>query len=127
MNYRLLAIGWPLAIVGWLLLGLSLWATLRGLGLNGLEPLGLLPLYVAAVSLATVAGFLSLIPGGALVREFVLLELLVLLPGVDPATALLGAVLLRLIWLVAELLISGILYSAAFVPPFKSRLQPAAD
>ena len=127
MDYRLLATGWPLAILSWLLLGLSLWATLRGLGLSGLEPFRLLPLYVAAVSLATVAGFLSLIPGGALVREFVLLELLVLLPGVDPATALLGALLLRLIWLVAELLISAILYAAAFLPPFKARLQPATD
>ena len=61
------------------------------LGTPGTEPLGRapgdgrerpeprsaqFPLYAASVSLAMVAGFLSLIPGGAVVRELVLAELM---------------------------------------------------
>jgi len=49
-------------------------------------------------------------PGGAFVRELILAELMV--PRFGDATALVSAVLLRLVWLVAELLISGILYYA---------------
>jgi hypothetical protein len=42
------------------------------------------------------------------VREAVLAELMV--PRLGEMAALLGAVLLRLVWLLSELLISGILY-----------------
>lgn len=65
----------------------------------------------AAITLATVAGFLSFVPGGAVVREAVLTELMV--PHLGDAVALLSAILLRLVWLVAELVISGILYIVA--------------
>ena len=70
------------------------------------------PLYVASVSLAMVAGFLSLIPGGAVVRELVLAELMA--PRFGDVVAVVSALLLRLTWLVAELVISAILY---FVRP----------
>ena len=49
-----------------------------------------------------------MVPGGAVVREAVLAELMV--PRLGEATALLSAVLLRLVWLLSELVISGILY-----------------
>ncbi len=57
---------------------------------------------------AVVAGFLSFIPAGAVVREAVLLELLA--PQLGEANALVAAVLLRVVWLVSELVVSGILY-----------------
>jgi uncharacterized membrane protein YbhN (UPF0104 family) len=70
-----------------------------------------LPRYTASVSLATVAGFVSFIPGGLGVRDAVLMEVLALGFAEDAAaTALVSAVLLRLVWLVAELAISAILY-----------------
>ena len=64
-------------------------------------------LYTAAVSLATVAGFLSFVPGGAVVREAVLTELMA--PHVGDSVAVVAAILLRLAWLAAELAISGVL------------------
>ncbi len=104
---KTLALGWLAMSIGWVILGLSLWAVLRGMGVS-VDLVVQLPLYVASVSLAMVAGFLSLIPGGAAVREAVLAELLV--PHFGEAIALASALLLRLVWLMSELLISGILY-----------------
>jgi len=103
----LLAIGWLSSIVCWVLLGASLWAALRSVGV--VVPLiGELPLLVAAVSLAIVAGFLSLLPGGIGVRDALLMQLLAPLCG--DANALIVAVLVRLVWLVSELATCGILY-----------------
>ena len=102
--------------ISWGVLGLSLWATLRAMGIDYPGMLAQWPRWTASVALAMVAGFLSLVPGGAVVREAILTELMVPhLRGVTavtsaPATALVAAVLLRLVWLVSELLISGILY-----------------
>jgi uncharacterized membrane protein YbhN (UPF0104 family) len=108
LGYATLLLGWGAMSVVWILLGLSLWAVLRSMGSADAGLLGQLHLCTAAVSLATVAGFLSLVPGGAVVREAVLAELLV--PRLGKVIALLSAVLLRLVWLLSELVISGILY-----------------
>jgi glycosyltransferase 2 family protein len=110
INWATLSLGWCAATIGWLVSGLSLWACLKSTGTPNLEPVAQLPLYTAAVALGTVAGFLSLIPGGIVVREAVLMEILARHFG--PSSALVAAVLLRLVWLVAELGISGILYVA---------------
>jgi len=77
------------------------------------EDIGLIeygPQYIAAVSLSMVAGFLSLIPAGLGVRDLVLVELIVKLFAVNDATATVAGGLLRLIWLVSEVVICGILY-----------------
>jgi uncharacterized membrane protein YbhN (UPF0104 family) len=110
ITMRLLAYGWLAAIVCWLALGLSLWALLRSIGVL-VDPLAGLPLLVAAVSLAVVAGFLSLLPGGIIVRDAILLEMLASYCG--NADALVAAVLLRLVWLVSEVGICVILYVGA--------------
>jgi uncharacterized membrane protein YbhN (UPF0104 family) len=89
---------------------LSLWAVLRALGAGEENPFDQLHLCTAAVALATVVGFLSFVPGGAVVREAVLTELLAVVPHVGGLTALVSSVLLRLVWLLSELVISGILY-----------------
>ncbi len=108
LGYGTMLVGWVLTAVGWIVLGLSLWAVLRSLGAAGGNPCEQLPLCTAGVTLATVAGFVSFVPGGAVVREAVLAELMV--PSLGDAPALVSAILLRLVWLVAELVISGILY-----------------
>lgn len=110
MTWRLWASGWLAAALSWCLLGLSLWATLRSIGVDNLPPVENMPLLVGAVSLAVVAGFLSLLPGGIVVRDALLLQLLA--PTCGEANALVAAVLLRIIWLLSELAVCGILYGA---------------
>jgi glycosyltransferase 2 family protein len=116
-------------VPGWALIGLSLWATLRGLGASIgwaeiTEISGHWPVFTAAVALALVAGFVSLIPGGAGVREWVLMELL--RPILGATLAFQSTLLLRIVWLLAELAISVILYIFGRTP--RSTLNaPASD
>jgi uncharacterized membrane protein YbhN (UPF0104 family) len=110
INVRLLATGWLAAALCWVLLGLSLWTTLRSMGIL-LDPLGDLPLLVAAVALAVVAGFASMLPGGLGVRDALLMQLLT--PTCGAANALVAALFMRLVWLVSELVACVILYVAA--------------
>ncbi len=111
LGYGTMLLGWLLTGFGWILLGVSFWAVLRALGAASSNPFTELPLHTASVTLATVAGFMSFVPGGAVVREAVLAELMV--PYIGDVPALIGAILLRLVWLVAELGISAILYCMA--------------
>ena len=124
LGFGTLLTGWVLMALGWFILGLSYWATLRAMDIGGLDPIGELPLYTASVSFAVVAGFLLLVsPGGLGVREVALMivmtEYLRHLPDVkDPqATALASAALLRLVWLSAELLVAGVLYPLGMRKP----------
>jgi uncharacterized membrane protein YbhN (UPF0104 family) len=114
LGYRLTLTGWAMTLVGWMFMGASLWAVLRALGAPDVAFAPQWHLYTASVSLATVAGFVSFVPGGAGVREAAMAESLHLMsPQLGGGLSLLAAILLRLVWLVAELLISGILYIAA--------------
>jgi uncharacterized membrane protein YbhN (UPF0104 family) len=108
LGYGTVFLGWILTGLGWAILGLSFGAVLRGLGVADAASLDQFHLHTAAVTLATVAGFVSFIPGGAVVREAVLTELMA--PHLGGALALVSAILLRFVWLVSELIISGILY-----------------
>jgi hypothetical protein len=72
-----------------------------------------LPIYTAVISMSVVAGFLALLPAGVGAREFVTIELLKL-AGADDSTAVISAILLRLVSVVADVSISSILY---FVRP----------
>jgi uncharacterized membrane protein YbhN (UPF0104 family) len=111
LNLRLMGTGWLVLVPSWLIMGASLWAALAALP-NRPESLGdpfvSLPLYTASVALALVAGFVSMIPGGVGVREFVVITLLA--PTLGEPTAVISAVLLRFVWLIAELLVSAALY-----------------
>jgi glycosyltransferase 2 family protein len=111
INLRLLALGWGAAAVCWTLLGMSLWATLTAIGVDRAQPVEDLPRLVAAVAFAVVAGFLSMLPGGLVVRDALLMQLLV--PVCGKANSLVAAVLLRLVWLVTEVAVCGILYVVA--------------
>jgi uncharacterized membrane protein YbhN (UPF0104 family) len=114
-DYRTLACGWMAMALGWVLMGTSLWAMLRGLH----QDVSLLQswyLYAAIAAMAVVVGFASMLPGGLFAREAVFAGLLGPLVGGE-ATALIVAAALRLTWLVAELLISAILYPLAWIRP----------
>lgn len=105
--FRVLVVGAAMMTVGWFIQGLSLWATLRGIE-QEIGPLDRLHWHTAAVSLAVGAGFVMLLPGGIGGREFVHIAMLKsLYPAPIPA---ISAILLRLVWLVAEVLVSVILY-----------------
>ncbi len=109
LDWRLALGGWTALGLGWCLLGASLAAVLQSI--PGVEvQTSQAPLIAATVALAMVAGFLSLIPGGLGVRELVVIPLLA--PVYGHGTAIVSAVLLRLIWLIAELSASSILYVA---------------
>lgn len=114
-------IGWDLLLVGWLTMGLgwalqgaSLWATLRGLGATGDGPVADLPLHTSAVSLSVVAGFLSQIPGGLAVREWVSAQLIE--PTYGVSVAVVSAVIYRLVLVAAELGAAATLYATAWLP-----------
>jgi len=118
LSLKTLLLGVVAMVISWLLLGISLWAVFQAMNVQDAGLAAHLPLYVASVALAMVAGFLSLIPGGAGVREMVLMELVT--PYFGGVIALASAVVLRLVWLGGELVISGILY---LILPQKGRLS----
>jgi uncharacterized membrane protein YbhN (UPF0104 family) len=111
INYRLLGAGWLAAAACWVLLGISLWTTLRAIGVDRPGLLTDLPVMITAVAFAVVAGFLSMLPGGLVVRDAVLMQLLA--PVCGAVNALVAAVLMRLVWLVSEVVACGILYVGA--------------
>jgi hypothetical protein len=115
-DYRTLLCGWTAMVLGWVVMGASLWAMLRGLNF----PTNLAQawyLYTAIVAMAVVGGFASMIPGGLVAREAVFTGLLAPLLGCEAGEALIVAAALRLTWLLAELLISAILYSVRWMLP----------
>ena len=71
-------------------------------GADAADRLGLAPVVIASVALATVAGFVvAVLPGGLGVREGVLMSALA--PALGSDHAVVAALLLRLVWVVAEL------------------------
>jgi uncharacterized membrane protein YbhN (UPF0104 family) len=113
LGYATLAVGWLAGCATWTLMALSQWASLRALGADT-HLLTDLPLCVSIVTLSTVAGFLSFIPGGFGVRDIVMTQIAA--PRFGPANGLASALLVRLTWLVAELGISAILYLIPWGP-----------
>ena len=110
LSFRLMGFGWLAMAAGWLLMGLSLWAVMQSLPGEPRMVEGSWDVLrlTAAVALAVVLGFLSLIPGGFGVREAVVMTLLAEPYG--GFVAIIAAVLLRLVWLLAEVFLSMILY-----------------
>jgi uncharacterized membrane protein YbhN (UPF0104 family) len=122
MSWRLVASGWFLLTVGWLFMGTSLWFLCEAIRLSmdldpsaaaniSLSSLKLWWISVAASCLGFVIGFLTMLPGGAGVREVVVTMLLA--PAIGYAPALTAAVLYRLANLIAELIVAGITWYIA--------------
>ena len=115
---RLLGQGLLWSVGGWVLLGLSQLAVVRSFdpaGASSLIKLGLTPVVIASVALATVAGFIvAVLPGGLGCREGVLIS--VLAPVLGSNGAVVASLVLRLVWVVAELVAAAIL-----LPLFRRR------
>ena len=118
LKLRTLAGGWFTIAIGWFVHGLSLWAVLQSLGSRYDAPLADLPRYTATTAMSVVAGFASIAPGGLVVREAVLMDLLAK-GSTQAATSapLMAAVLLRVVTVLADLIVSGLLY----ITPVKRR------
>ncbi|GIW92231.1 MAG: hypothetical protein KatS3mg110_0272 [Pirellulaceae bacterium] len=113
IHWKLLATGWGLFTLGWWLVASSFWAAsvaLPGDVRPAYARLADLPRLLVAASLAVVLGFVSLLPGGVGVRELVIYGILAPAPHFGPLRALALAVVVRLIWLAAELLLAVPLY-----------------
>ena len=107
LGFSTIATGWGLMTAGWCLNALSLYLVIGGLPDTNICWADF-PLTLACVTLATVAGFVSLLPGGLGVRELVMIPLLG--PRFGVPTAIIAAILIRLVWIFAELFSSGIIY-----------------
>jgi uncharacterized membrane protein YbhN (UPF0104 family) len=111
LTTRLLVQGLLWSSAGWLLLGLSQLAVVRAFDPTGAETLvalGLVPVVVASVALATVAGFVvAVLPGGLGVREGVLMSALA--PALGSDRSVVAALALRLVWVAAELAATAVL------------------
>ena len=108
-----LTFGWLLMTIGWCLNAMSLYCVIQAMSLAHTAAELCwedFPLMLACVSLATVAGFASLLPGGIGVRELVIIPLLG--PRFGVPMAIIAAILIRLVWIATELLSSGIIYLA---------------
>ncbi|MDB4778127.1 flippase-like domain-containing protein [bacterium] len=107
VDFITMATGWALLTVGWCLNGASLLMVIESLPGTEVQ-LGHFPVVLAAVTLASVGGFVSLLPGGLGVRELVMIPLL----GSEFGTAIavITVILVRFVWLTAEFVSSGIIY-----------------
>jgi glycosyltransferase 2 family protein len=116
---RLMVQGHLWTSCGWILLGLSQVAVVRAFdpaGTRSLIALGLVPVVIASVALATVVGFLvAVLPGGLGVREGVLMS--VLAPAIGSDQAVIASLVLRLVWVAAELVAAAILFPLFRHPP----------
>lgn len=109
LQWRQRVRAWLGIAVGWCLVGVSIWAALCATdGESSHADSSQVALSIAAGGLSVVAGFVSFIPGGLVVRDAVMLELLA--PAVGKGPALVCAVVVRLVWLLSEVAISIILY-----------------
>jgi uncharacterized membrane protein YbhN (UPF0104 family) len=110
---RVLVTGWFAGSWSWFLCAFSLWAAVRSLGVDTLYAFRDLPLTMAVVTLSVVAGFVSFLPGGLGVRDALVVVLLA--PTIGEASALMAAVVLRLVWIMSEVAASVMLYGAVRV------------
>lgn len=107
IGWGLFVAGWAWSSLSWLLIGASftmLVCSIPGFSLMGAEAgPGGLELYLvctAAMSLAVVIGFASLLPGGAGIRELVVTTVLTV--SIGPTHAILAAIAARLVFATVE-------------------------
>jgi len=116
LGFGTVAAAWVALGFAWLLQGAGLWAIFAAGGnTSPLNWFDQVLICTAAMTLAVVAGFLSFVPGGFLVREALLLELLS--PWFGRAGALVAAVLVRLVGIAGELVVAGALFWFGPRPP----------
>ncbi|MDR3183452.1 MAG: flippase-like domain-containing protein [Planctomycetaceae bacterium] len=119
LTFMTLLTGYLLMIPLWLMLGLSLWAVIHGIGIS--VPFSEYPQFTAAAAFAMVFGFISMVPGGLGTREFMLVQILTAYfatlpdisePAAATALAITAAGVQRLVSIIAELIVSALLIPA---------------
>jgi glycosyltransferase 2 family protein len=118
IDLALILRGWFILAWTWLAFGLSLGLVLQGLPCTELAAVSQWEFWLSALgacAMAVVLGFVSLVPGGAGVREAVLS--IILAPVVGPIAAVSCALWLRLTWLATELLMAAFFYWLRFFLP----------
>lgn len=109
IRYRSLVACWLEVASAWPLMGISLWATARAAGFQTqLSLFDEIAFCTAAAGMSVVGGFLSFLPAGLGVRDLALLELLT--PVYQADGAVIVSFVSRLVWVVAELAVAGVLY-----------------
>lgn len=114
-------LSWPLfvesafaSLLSWALIGVSFTLLIDAIpsfeSANIDSTVTLYPVASAAIALGMVLGFVSLLPGGAGVREYV--TLLVLTPMIGPTHALLAVIAARLMFIAVEAILAGIAWAA---------------
>lgn len=107
LNYKLMLKGWGVALVTWTGLGLSVFFAAMSVGATEGITSHQFTLWILAAALPSVAGFLSLLPAGVVVRDGLLL--LILAPYIGEANALATTLASRLIWIMSEAITCAIL------------------
>jgi uncharacterized membrane protein YbhN (UPF0104 family) len=127
LTYKTIAVGWLLNFPVWIMLGVSLWLVMQGLGMKSESIIIELPICILAISFSVVLGFASMMPAGAAVREWAMA--LVLTPffathpigEIAPEVVAIAIVIAhRVMSIISELTISAILA----VPMDKEPNQP---
>lgn len=122
VDWRTLLIGWLLMGATWLLMGVSQCFVIASLpALDTTWGPQQVAAVTAATALAVVVGFVTLLPGGAGIRELILTALLGPVFGLP--VALLSAVLMRILSMFGELLAIG---GFCLLPSVRSALRPRA-
>ena len=110
VDVKLVLLGLGVFCLSWPLHGLSLGCTLAAFDPD-LFDLRDWPMWTGAVALSASVGFLAIFaPGGIGVREGLLMEILRIQPAVGERPAVIAALLLRLVWVSAEILAAAGLY-----------------
>jgi len=128
LRFRTLAVGWMLNVPVWMMLGFSLWLTILGFGMESKSFFTELSYCTLAISGAIVLGFASMLPGGFVARELVLVYFLGLFFATHPVgdfepegLAIVIAAVYRIISILAELFVSAML--AVFSKRKRSQLH----
>lgn len=120
LPWTLIGCGWLWSLFGQLLLSAGLFCVCSAIpwtgtahsgGWSSLSWLSLYTICVAATTMGFVIGFLSMLPGGAGARELVVT--IVLSPVLGYASAIVAAVLYRLITLISDLGMAGLFFLLA--------------
>lgn len=110
IGFRLFVVGWLGSLVAWALMGAAFAMLVFAIpSANELPSFAMVyAISTAAISLAIVVGFASLLPGGAGIRELVLTTILAVSLG--PSHGLLAAVAARIVFLITEASVAGLVW-----------------
>ena len=116
LSFKTLTVGWVLNVPVWIMLGVSLWLTMQGLGIKSQSVITEIPFCMLAISLSIVVGFASMLPAGLGSREAVMILVLTTFFAAHPTgavepsgTAIIVVTVHRIISILSELTVSAML------------------